>query len=259
MSHGGDHWNGARRHGAHNDLVVEAPEVLQRAAAAGDDDDVRLPRHGIETGDGRCHLCRAGLALHAHRPNQHVAGEALVESMEDVADHSTRGRGDDADELRQVGNGLLPRGIKQPLRREPLPALLQQRHQRAHARGLDVLDHDLVVRLHRVGGDLAGGDHLETLLHLGAEPAEAAAPDHRVELGALVLDGEIAVAGCMGATEARDLAPHPDMAERVLEGSLQGVGDLGYRVLADIGLAALDDLARFGVMVPDGGHGKSDL
>src|SRR5215218_4025516 len=47
-------------------------------------------------------------------------------------------------------------------------------------------------------------------------------PDHRLDLGALVLEREIAVTGGMGPAEAGDFAAHPDMAEIVLHRPLQG-------------------------------------
>ena len=66
--------NGARRRRAHDDLLVEAPEVLERAAAARDDQHVRprdrpARRQRVEAVDGRRDLRRAALALHAHRPH----------------------------------------------------------------------------------------------------------------------------------------------------------------------------------------------
>jgi len=54
-----------------------------------------------------------------------------------------------------------------------------------------------------------------------------ALPDHRLDLGALVLEREIAMAGGMGAAKARDLAADPDMAIGVLHRPLQGLGELG--------------------------------
>ena len=62
---------------------------------------------------------------------------------------------------------------------------------------------------------------------LEAHAAVHALPDHRLDLGALVLEREIAVAGGMGAAEAGDLAADPDMAIGVLDRPLQGCGELG--------------------------------
>ena len=54
-----------------------------------------------------------------------------------------------------------------------------------------------------------------------------ALPDHRVDLGALVLQREIAVAGGMRPAKAGNLAAHADMAEGVLDRPLQRGGQLG--------------------------------
>ena len=150
VAHGGDHGNAAGRHGTHHDFLVEAPQVLERAAAAGDDDDVGLASHVIEAGNGRGHLRGTGLALHAHRPHNDVTREAFVEPVQDVADDGPRGRGDNPDELRKIGDRPLARGIEQPLGGELLPALLEQRHEGADTGGLDVLDDDLVGGLQRI-------------------------------------------------------------------------------------------------------------
>ena len=106
--------------GAHHDLLVEAPKILDGAAAAGDDQHVgprnraaRLQR--VEAADGGGDLRRAGLALHAHRPDQHPAREAVLEAMEDVADHRAGRRGDDADHPRQERQAPLALGGEQPL------------------------------------------------------------------------------------------------------------------------------------------------
>ena len=161
--------------GARHDLLVEAPEVLEAAAAPRDDDQVG-PRHGsagdqrVEAGDGGGHLDRAGLALHPHRPDQHVAGEAVGEPMQDVADHRAGRRGHDADDARQKGQRLLAIRVEQAFGGELAFALLEQRHQRADAGGLELVDDDLIFRLVGIGGDPAPDDDFEPLLRLEFEP-----------------------------------------------------------------------------------------
>ena len=59
------------------------------------------------------------------------------------------GRGDHADDLRQEGQGPLARGVEQALGRQLPAPLLEQRHQRADAGGLDALDHELILRAAR--------------------------------------------------------------------------------------------------------------
>ena len=84
-----------------------------------------------------------------HRPHQHVAGEAVGEAMQDVADHRAGGRGDDADDARQIGQRLLARRVEQAFGGEHLLALLEQRHERADAGGLELVDDDLIFGLGR--------------------------------------------------------------------------------------------------------------
>src|SRR3546814_19428879 len=77
--------------GADDNFLVEGPEVLQRAAAARDDEQIRarqppLLRQGVETADRRGDLLRGALALHQHRPYQHAERKAVGEAVQDVAD-----------------------------------------------------------------------------------------------------------------------------------------------------------------------------
>ncbi len=65
---------------------------------------------------------------------------------------------------RQERQQLLARGVEQAFGGELLLALLDQRHQRAEAGRLERLDHDLVFRLARIGGEPAGDDDLEPFL-----------------------------------------------------------------------------------------------
>ena len=74
MTDRGDERDLARRRRAHHDLLVERPEVLERAAAARDDYDVgardaagRCQR--IEPVDRRRDLLGRAVALHPHRPD----------------------------------------------------------------------------------------------------------------------------------------------------------------------------------------------
>ena len=110
--------------------------------------------------------------------------------------------------------------VEQPLRRQRPAALVEQGHQRALAGQLEPLDDDLVARAGRIGGQLAGRDHLDPVLGLEAERARLAAPDHRVDAGGIVLEREIAMARG-DPLEARNLAAHADMVERALDRPLE--------------------------------------
>ncbi len=65
-------------------------------------------------------------------------------------------------------------------------------------------------------------------LRLEAHPAMDALPDHGLDLGALVLQREIAMPGGMRPAETRDLAAHPDMPIGVLYRPPQRGGQFGH-------------------------------
>jgi hypothetical protein len=97
----------------------------------------------------------------------------------------------------------------------------------ADAGRLQRLDHDLVRRFAREGGELARGDHLQAFLRLEAHLGVGELPDHGIDLGALVLQREIAMAGRMRAAEAGNLAAYPHAAIGVLHCPLQRSGQFG--------------------------------
>ena len=131
--------------------------------------------------DGRRHFRAARLALHAHRPDDDMQRKAVLDAVDDVADHRAGRRGDDADDARHVGQELLAAGVEQAFGGQPPLALLQQRHQRAGAGRLEIVDDDLVFRRAGIGRQLAGGDDLHPLLGAEVQPAHRALPDHRVD------------------------------------------------------------------------------
>src|SRR5690606_8914681 len=106
------------RHGARDDLLVERPEVFERAAAAREDQDVAL---GALVGErertrdflgGTRALDGCGVDQYAH------GGEAPPQRDQHVADRGARGRRDDADAAWQMRDWDLARGLEQPFGRE---------------------------------------------------------------------------------------------------------------------------------------------
>ena len=93
--------------------------------------------HRVETADGRGNLRRAGFALDPDRPHQDMAGKAILQPVQDIADDRAGGRGHDADHARQIRQRPLAGGLEQPLGGELAPAFLQQRHERPDAGGLE--------------------------------------------------------------------------------------------------------------------------
>jgi hypothetical protein len=211
------------------DLGAERQQVLERATAARDDDEIG-PRQrptfwqSIKAHDAGGDFGGRGLALHARRPHQHAARKAVGQPMQDVADDRAGGRGDDADHPRQERQKLLARLVEQAFGGELLLALFQELHQRADAGRLQRVDDDLVFRRTRISGELAGGDDVEPFLQLHPHAAIDALPDHRFQDGALVLEAEIDVAGGRGALEAGNLAAHPHITVGVLHRALERGG-----------------------------------
>ena len=226
VADGGDERDGAGGGGAHHRFVGEGQQVLDRTAAARDDEDVRARDRAagferVEAGDGGGDLRRRALPLHGDRPDEDAAREAIGEAVENVADDRADRRGDDADHLRQMRQRLFAGGVEEAFGGEPGAPFLQHLHDRADAGEFEPLDDDLIRRFARIGGEAAGGDDLHPLLRLHLQLGIGAAPDDGVDLRALVLQREIGVARGMDAAKARDLAAHPDIAEAVLDGALQ--------------------------------------
>ena len=240
VADGGDHRDRAVGDGAHHRLLVEAPEVFQRAAAARHDQqvgprDFSARRQRVEAADGGGDLVGRGFALHPHRPDQHMTGKAIGQAVENVADDGAGRRGDDADDGGQIRQRALARLIEQALLGEGLTALFEQRHQGAEAGELNLLDDDLVGGFARERRQLAGRDNLDALLRARLHARENALPDHCVEPGALVLQAEIAMAGGMGPAIARHLAAHAHQPEPVLDRALQRARQFGHRKGREIG------------------------
>ena len=205
----------------HHNLFVEAPQILQRPAAARHDDHIgarhRATRHNrVEPPDRRRHLGRTGGALHRHRPDQHMARKPVAQPVQDIADHRTRRRSDDPDHRRQIGDRLFPCRIEQPLGSQRRAPPLQHRHQRADARRGDVLDDHLILRSAGEGGQPPGGDHLHAFLGLHLQARDLPLPAHRIQTGAVVLEVEVQMPRA-GLRHPPHLAPHPHQRKLALD------------------------------------------
>jgi hypothetical protein len=225
---------------ANDGLFIKAPEILDGAATAGDNQQVRpwnaaIGLHGVEAFDGVDHFGCAGIALNADRPDEDMAGEAVGQAVENVPDDGAGGRSDHTNDARQIGQRLLAFAGEKPFGEELLAALFEQGHERAGASGLDIIDNDLVFRRARKGGEATSGDDLEAFFGLEGQAAIAALPDNGVDAGRIVLEGEIGVARGMLAAEAGNLAAHTHMAEFVLDRPLHRLGDLGNGEFCGVG------------------------
>ena len=96
-----------------HDFLVERPQVLNRASAPADDDDVDA-RDVPECFQRACDLDRCPLALHTGRSDHNLGtGVAAPEHLEDVADGGAVERGDDANLAGECRQRPLPCGVEE--------------------------------------------------------------------------------------------------------------------------------------------------
>ena len=211
----GDHRGRARRHRPAQRLVAEREQVLHRAAAAGEHDDVDLGR-GVQRPQRRADLDHRLGALHRdladlqHHPRPATAGVA-----DDVLLRGRRPTGDQAHPPRQERQRLLAAGRGQALADEDGLETLDPQQQLAGADGPDLADRQAqgaarevevwATRDHHPGAlDQRGPDRV------GHRPR---AGQRQRDLGDRVAQGEEHRAGA--ARDLGDLPLHPDRAEPV--------------------------------------------
>ena len=90
----------------------------------------------------------------------------------------------------KIGKLDFARRVEQAFGLQRAAARVEERHQRADARRLQRLDDELVRRLAGKCGNLAGGDDLHAFFRLDPHALKNAAPDHRVEPRARVLEAK---------------------------------------------------------------------
>ncbi|VWC42463.1 hypothetical protein BLA6860_07099 [Burkholderia lata] len=242
----------ARRDRARQRLVVERPQILDRAAAATDQQYVDLAAR-IRGLDGRDELFGGTGALHGRRIDDHRnVRRAAGERGQHVAQRGRLQRRDDADRARVGRQRPLALGREQPLalelRLQPQERLVQAPLPGA-PHGLDVELHFAARLVHR--DDRA---HLDPVAFARRElrVLGAAAEHHAAHLRLLVLDREIPVAA-RGAREIRHFARNPQQRKRALEHRRNRAIERrnGYHFVAAAGRARC---GKWGV----GRHGRSD-
>jgi hypothetical protein len=139
-------------------------------------------------------------------------GKPVAQAVQDIADHRARGRGHDADHLRQEGQRLLPALVEQSLGGQRGAAALQHRHQRTGPGGDKVLDHQLVFRLAGEGGQPPGRDHFHPLLRGVCQARRDPFPDDRGQDAAVILEVQIDMPRAR-QRQTPDLAAHANAGE----------------------------------------------
>ena len=230
VPHGGDHRNFGFRNGPHDGFLVEGPEVLDRPTAASDDQHVRTPSRivvhqlPVEEADARDHALHRAFALHLDGIEANLdVGEAAVDHIAHVVDHRARGRGHDADAMRQERQR--PPKIRMVELVEPLRLQLRlQRVELGHAFADLVLLQSQSADLEGILSplhvqikftldlDLEPVDLVLALRELGLErlvaPLEIEGEEHAADRRVLVLEREVAVSRGVDLVP-RDLALDP--------------------------------------------------
>jgi hypothetical protein len=156
--------------GARHALVVEAPQVLERAAAARHDQYIAFvtARRGF---DG-AHDFRYGRgALHGGGIKKYRRhGEACAQHSQYVVYGGARGRGDHADAARHRGQRTFALYGKQSFGRQPGLELLEFAFERAFTSLLEMFHQQLVFAARFIESDPCAYQHRHAVL--GAEPQQ---------------------------------------------------------------------------------------
>ncbi|MDR8853482.1 hypothetical protein FEP99_06531 [Burkholderia pseudomultivorans] len=206
----------ARRDRARKRLVVERPQILDRAAAAAHQQYVDLaPRIGGL--HGRDQLLGRARTLHGCRIDDHRdVRRAARERGQHVAQRGGLQRRDDADRTRMSRQRPLALGREQSFGLE----LRLQAQERLVQAPLPGAPHGLDIELHLAARLVHRDDraHLDPVAFARRELRilRAAAEHHAAHLRLLVLDREIPVTA-RGAREVRHFAGDPQQRKRTLE------------------------------------------
>jgi hypothetical protein len=126
----------------------------------------------------------------------------------------------------QRGKRPLPRALEEALRAEACLQLLERQPERAETAWLHRVDVELEDPALGVDRHAALDDDLHPVRRPEDEQLRGRAEHHRVELAAVVLQREVDVARCLRA-EVRDLARHPERAEALPDGLVDGPDEFG--------------------------------
>ncbi|MCW0466403.1 hypothetical protein NB705_003476 [Xanthomonas sacchari] len=245
VADGRHHRGDCRGDGACQVFVVERPQVLERTAAAGQQDRV-VAAAGVCLAQQRGDLRRGAVALDQARQDVHLQQRhAPAEHAQHVAHRGAAGRGDDRQAPHEAGQGALALAGEQAFGGEPGLELLERPAQRAFAGFLQMIQHQLVVAARFVQGQAPARQHPQAFARHEPQPLALGLEHRAAHLRARILQGEIEVAG-RGAGDVAQFAFHPGQRE----GALQQVA--GQRVE----LAGAEDLV--GAIGHAGSAGRTD-
>ena len=196
VTDGADDRDAARRDVAHERLVVERQEIVLRAAATADDDDVHV-RHALQHPEGAPYALGGAGALHLRRREEDARAAATKRDLADVVDHRALRARDDANDARIVRERPLLLGREEALGLQLLLQQLERLEERALPRRLDAIADELQLAAGRPVRRLAAHAHARAVLDQRATARRDLRPiEDDVDRGvlALVLQREVDVA-----------------------------------------------------------------
>ena len=210
MADGADDRNAAGEDRPRHAFVVEAPQILQRTAAAADDQHVAFVA-AVGGLDGAHDLHRRFRALHRGGVDDDRQRRiAPLQYLQNIVQRRAAGGGDHPDAFCRGGQRLLELLIEQPFGAQALFQLLELLLQQAVAGGLHALGDQLVVAARFIQRDAGAHQDLLAVLRPEGDAAVAVAEHRAAHLGAVVFQREIPVAGG-GLGEVGDLGGEPNL------------------------------------------------
>ncbi len=197
-------------------LIVEGPQILERAAAARQNEHIAL---GAPAGcaNGRGDFRGRRRALHGHRIDQHRnRGKSPRQHMQDVANRGAGGGGDHADSLRDHGQRALALRRKQSFRREFCRQFLELTLKSAEPGIFHVIDDQLIFAARLIEPDARAHQHLLAIPRREGTQ-HISLPEHAAAyLRGRVFQREIPMPGA-GLGKVGDLRLEPKAAETALQ------------------------------------------
>ena len=175
-------------------LVVERPEILHRAAAPPDDDDVDFgdAHYGRERAD---QIRGGAFALHLRRADDDTRVRmALGEDADDVAHCGAVERRDDANATGQHRQRAFAGRLEQAFALEFPFQLLERDLERAGAGRLEGVGDQLIVALLLIDAEPSARDHAHAIFRLELQSLYRRAEHHAAQLCAVIFEAEVEMA-----------------------------------------------------------------
>lgn len=241
VADGGDHRHGAGGDCARDGLLVEGPQILERAAATRQNYDLR-PLAASKIFERAADRFDRSLALHQRGIQAKMqTRETPLQNLKHVADDGSSGRCNEADPAGQFRERAFAGGLKEPFGGEFPLELFKGKLEGAVALGLDQLDQQLIFAAGLEDVDAAARQDGHSILRFELEVAQRGAEAHAFQLRFAVLEREVAMTAG-GDAAAGDLARHPDAGELALEQAADQRVELGYGVGAPLRLPCQGEL-----------------